>query len=51
MPTPTGVPVTIISPGNKVIPAEIVSISVGILKISAEQLESCLSLPFTSVLR
>jgi hypothetical protein len=38
-PTPAGVPVAIISPGYRVIPAEIVSIRVGTSKIKSFEFE------------
>src|SRR6056300_358002 len=48
-PTPTGVPVAIISPGNKVIVAVKVSIKVGISKIKLEMGDFCLTSPLIVV--
>ena len=47
MPTPAGVPLAIKSPGCKVMPREMVSISVGIPKIKFAVLASCHKSPLT----
>ena len=49
IPTPTGVPVAIISPGINVIVEVIVSINVGISNIKSATLASCLVSPFIFV--
>src|ERR1041385_3099195 len=50
-PTPEGVPVLMISPGSSVIPAERLSMVVGISKIMSRVLPSCITSPLTRQMR